>query len=70
MTGDKTGDGRWDCISSNRAEDGTRGTCDAEADSVGTVTGQIGGAIYGLDNIPHTAIEAVKQWVDPNYSFE
>lgn len=33
-----------------------------DADSVGAVTGQIAGALYGYDNIPLRWIQAVTYW--------
>jgi ADP-ribosyl-[dinitrogen reductase] hydrolase len=33
-----------------------------DADSVGAITGQIAGAIYGVKNIPKEWIEAIQQW--------
>ena len=37
----------------------TRG---GDADSVGAITGQIAGAIYGIQNIPSSWLEALHQW--------
>eukprot|EP00043_Microstomoeca_roanoka_P008676 m.83463 g.83463 ORF g.83463 m.83463 type:complete len:142 (-) comp14345_c1_seq2:134-559(-) len=36
-----------------------------DADTVGAITGQIAGAIYGYTKIPHDWIETIRQW-DPH----
>ena len=36
-----------------------------DADTVGSVTGQIAGALYGLTSIPKSALECVMKW-DPH----
>ena len=33
-----------------------------DADTVGAITGQIAGSIYGYENIPMEWIESVQQW--------